>query len=300
MWQQIRNNPRAAVLAVLAHVIFIVILLVSFNFSNDEPGAKGTLKPKAIPEAIKAEAIDEKQINAEIQRRRDLEKRQQQKIREQARRKKEAQLREKKRRAEKKKQQAAEKKRLAAEKKRKLAEKKRKQKEAAEKKRKLALKKKQEREKRLAEEKKRKEIERKRIEEEERKQQEELARQEAEMKQKLEADRQRRDAARQQAQHQANQREIGKYLGLIKNAVSRHWTLPSADVSGLSCEVKVRIIPSGEVIDVQIIKSSGNLAFDRSVETAVYRAAPLPVPSIESGLFDEFREVIFSFEPRDI
>jgi len=293
MWQQIRNNPRAAVLAVLAHVIFIVILLVSFKFSNDEPGVKGTLKPKVMPEVIKAEAIDEKQINAEIQRRRELENRQQQKIREQARRKKEAQLREKKRLAEKKKQQRAEKKRRQE-------AIKRKQKEAAEKKRKLALKKKQEREKRLAEEKERKQAERKRIEEEERKQQEELARQEAEMKQKLEADRQRRDAARQQAQRQSSQREIGKYLGLIKNAVSRHWTLPSADVNGLSCEVKVRIIPSGEVIDVQIIKSSGNLAFDRSVETAVYRAAPLPVPSIESGLFDEFREVIFSFEPRDL
>ncbi len=293
MWQQIRNNPRAAVLAVLAHVIFIVILLVSFNFSENEPGTKGTPKPEAIPDAIKAEAIDEKQIKAEIQRHRDLEKRQQQKIREQAHRKKEAQLREKKRRAEKKKQQLVEKKRRQE-------AIKRKQKEAAEKKRKLALKKKQEREKRLTEEKKRKQAERKRIEEEERKQQEELTRQEAEMKQKLEADRQRRDAARQQAQHQSRQREISKYLGLIKNAVSRHWTLPSQQVSGLSCEVKVRIIPSGEVIDVQIIKSSGNLAFDRSVETAVYRAAPLPVPTIDSGLFDEFREVIFSFEPRDV
>jgi len=289
MWQQIRNNPRAAVLAVLAHVIFIVILLASFNFSEDEPG--GEKAPK--PEAIRAEAIDEKKIKAEIQRRRDLEKRQQQKIREQARRKKEVQLREKKRLAEKKKQQLAEKKRRQE-------TVKRKQKEAAEKKRKLALKKKQEQEKRLAEEKKRKQAERKRIEEEERKQQEELARQEAEMKQKLEADRQRRDAARQQAEYQSRQREISKYLGLIKNAVTRHWTLPSQDMSGLSCKVKVRIIPSGEVIDVQIIKSSGNLAFDRSVETAVYRAAPLPVPAIDSGLFDEFREVIFSFEPRDV
>ncbi len=282
MWQQIRNNPRAAVLAVLAHVIFIAVLLVSFTFSDDE--ADGKKGPQL--EVIKAEAVDEKQINAELKRRRDIEKRQQQKIKDQARRKKEAQLREKKRKAEKKKQQAAEKKRLAAEKKRKLVEKKRK----------AELKKKQAREKRLAEEKKRKEIERKRIEEEERKHQQELARQDAEMQQKLEADRQRRAVA----QRQTNQREISKYQGLIKNAVTRHWTLPSTDVSGLSCEVKVRIIPNGEVIDVQIIKSSGNLAFDRSVEKAVYRAAPLPVPTIDSGLFDEFREVIFAFEPRDL
>lgn len=294
MWQQIRNNPRAAVLAVIAHVVFITVLLVSFNFTDDDAGKKGS-KREVRPESIRAEAIDEKQIKAELKRRRDAEQRQQQKIKEQQR-KKEAQLREKKRRAEKKKQQAAEKKRKAAEKKRRLAEKKRKQKEAAEKKRKAELKKKREQEKRLAEEKKRKEAERKRIEEEERKHQEELARQEAEMRQKLEADRRRRAAAQQAA----NQREINKYLGLIKNAVTRRWTLPSSDVSGLSCEVKVRIIPNGEVIDVQIIKSSGNLAFDRSVEKAVYRAAPLPVPTVDSGLFDKFREVNFAFEPRDL
>jgi len=292
MWQQIRNNPRAAVLAVIAHVIFIAVLLVSFTFSDDEEvGHKG---PKL--EVIKAEAIDEKQINAERKRKRDAEQRQQQKIKDQARKKKEAQLREKKRKADKKKKQAAEKKRKEQKKKQVAAEKKRKKKQATEKKRKAELKKKQERKKQLAEEKKRKEIERQRIEEEERKHQQEMARQDAEMQQKLAVDRQRQTAARQAA----NQREISKYLGLIKNSVTRHWTLPSADVGGLNCEVKVRIIPNGEVIDVQIIKSSGNLAFDRSVEKAVYRAAPLPVPSIDSGLFDEFREVIFAFEPRDI
>ena len=287
MWQQIRNNPRAAILAVLAHVIFVAVLLLSFSFSDDELTTHKGPKLEVRPESIRAEAIDEKQIAAQRKRRDEAEKQRQQKIDAQ-RRKKEAQLREKKRRAEKKKQQAAEKKR-------KLAEKKRKQKALAEKKRKAELKKKREREKRLAEEKKRKEAERKRIEEEERKNQQALARQEAEMKQKLAADRQRRAA-----QLAANQREISKYLGLIKNTVSRYWTLPSTDVEGLSCDVKVRIIPNGEVIDVQIVKSSGNLAFDRSVEKAVYRAAPLPVPSVESGLFDEFREVIFSFEPRGV
>lgn len=279
MWRQIRNNPRAAVLAVLAHIVFIAILVLSFTFSRDETG--GVKRPE--PEVIKARAVDEKQIDAQMKRLRDAKTRKQQKIKERVHRKKQARLREQARLAEKK-----------AEKKRKQ-EAIRKQKEVAEKKRQAQLKIEQQRQKRLAEEKKRRQTEQKRIKEEERKRQKELARQEAEMKQKLAADR-RRTAAQQQA----NQREISKYLGLIKNAVTQHWTLPSQEVKGLRCKVKVRIIPNGEVIDVQIIKSSGNLAFDRSVETAVYRAAPLPVPSIDSGLFDKFREVIFSFEPRDI
>ncbi|HEB54985.1 MAG TPA: cell envelope integrity protein TolA [Gammaproteobacteria bacterium] len=297
MWQQIRNNPRAAALAVLAHIVFIAILVLSFTFSRDETeSAKG---PEL--EVIKAQAIDEKQIDARIKRLRDAETRKQQKIKEQAIRQKQARLRELARQAEKKRliaeKKAEKKKHLAVEKKRKQAALKRKQKEKAEKKRQAQLQIERQRQKRLLQEKKRRQAEQKRIKEEERKQQEELARQEAEMKQKLDADRRRQQEV---ARKQANQQEISKYLGQIKNAVTRHWTLPAQEVKGLRCEVKVRIIPNGEVIDVQIIKSSGNLAFDRSVETAVYRAAPLPVPSIDSGLFDEFREVIFSFEPRDL
>ncbi|NOZ38167.1 MAG: cell envelope integrity protein TolA [Gammaproteobacteria bacterium] len=296
MWQQIRNNPRAAVLAVLAHIVFIAILVLSFTFSSDKTDS---VKGPEL-EVIKAQAVDEKQIDARIKRLRDAETRKQQKIKEQAYRQKQARLREQAQRAEKKRliaeKKAEKKKRLAVEKKRKQAALKRKQKEVAEKKRQAQLKLEQQRQKRLAEEKKRRQAEQKRIKDEERKRQEERVLQEEEMKQKLAAERRRQEAARQQGR----QREISRYLGLIKNAVTRHWTVPAQEVKGLRCEVKVRIIPNGKVIDVQIIKSSGNLAFDRSVETAVYRAAPLPVPSLDSGLFDEFRQVIFSFEPRDL
>ncbi len=289
MWQQIRNNPRAAVLAVLAHIVFIAILVLSFTFSRD--ASKSVKGPEL--KIINAQAIDEKQIDARINRLRDAKMRKQQKIREQAYRQKQASLHEQAQRVEKKKRLVTEKK---AEKRRKQEALKRKQKKVAEKKRQAQLKIEQQRQKRLKEEQKRRQVEQKRIKEKERKRQDDLARQEAKMKQKLAADHRQQAAARQQA----NQREISKYLGLIKNAVTQYWTLPAQEVKGLRCEVKVRIIPNGEVIDVQIIKSSGNLAFDRSVETAVYRAAPLPVPSLDSGLFDKFREVIFSFEPRDI
>jgi len=44
------------------------------------------------------------------------------------------------------------------------------------------------------------------------------------------------------------------------------------------------------------VRSSGDPTFDRSVETAVYRAAPLPLPP-DSALFDRFRELQFIFSP---
>ena len=171
----------------------------------------------------------------------------------------------------------------------------------------------------LAAEKKRLEAERKRKEEVERKRKEEearlarleaerkakekqealqaeIVRQEAELQKQLEAEEQARQA---EARRQASLSEINKYRSLIKEEVTRHWNIPATAHDDLLCEVKVRLIPSGDVVDVQIIKSSGDPAFDNSVEKAVYRAAPLSVPPVESGLFEEFREVVFQFEPRN-
>jgi colicin import membrane protein len=61
--------------------------------------------------------------------------------------------------------------------------------------------------------------------------------------------------------------------------------------------VQVRLIPGGDVVPggVSIIKSSGNAAFDRSVEAAVYKATPLPVPS--GPLFESFRNLRLNFNP---
>jgi colicin import membrane protein len=67
------------------------------------------------------------------------------------------------------------------------------------------------------------------------------------------------------------------------------------NTKNLRCTLEVRLIPGGEVMAVRVIRSSGNAAFDRSVENAVYRAAPLAVPS--GSLFESFRTLTFVFDP---
>jgi colicin import membrane protein len=94
------------------------------------------------------------------------------------------------------------------------------------------------------------------------------------------------------------QSTIQQYIGLIQDKVQRNWSKPTNAKPGLSCEVFVQLIPSGDVLNVKITKSSGDEFFDRSVETAVRKAQPLPVPP-DPSLFERFRDVRFIFKPEE-
>ncbi len=50
------------------------------------------------------------------------------------------------------------------------------------------------------------------------------------------------------------------------------------------------------MISIIITESSGDPVFDRSVEIAVRKASPFPLPK-DKSLFDHFREVKFIFKP---
>ena len=66
---------------------------------------------------------------------------------------------------------------------------------------------------------------------------------------------------------------------------------------GLTCVVRVRLAPGGEVLSANVVRSSGNPAFDRSVESAVFKANPLPAPK-DPYVFEYFRDLEFTFNPR--
>lgn len=92
--------------------------------------------------------------------------------------------------------------------------------------------------------------------------------------------------------------EADKYKAAIRQKVSRHWVRPAASRQGLQCTVRVRLVPGGEVLEAKVVRSSGDAVFDRSVESAVYKAAPLPLPE-DAELFERFREIEFVFRPEE-
>ena len=115
---------------------------------------------------------------------------------------------------------------------------------------------------------------------------------EQEMQARLAAEQERMASQRRTAM----QRMIDEYVLYIREKVERRWIPPPDSGSGLSCTVEVRLIPSGDVIDAQIVRSSGNPVFDRSVEAAVFKASPLPVPS-DLEVMENFRTIRFEFKP---
>ena len=101
-------------------------------------------------------------------------------------------------------------------------------------------------------------------------------------------------------EHSEEQKIIHQYIAAIQQQLQRTWSRPPSARKGMQSILRISMIPGGEVVSVSITESSGNAAFDRSVEQAVYRAGILPVPT-ELALFDlHFRTIDLIFRPEDL
>ena len=89
---------------------------------------------------------------------------------------------------------------------------------------------------------------------------------------------------------------LSKYIPYIQEKVQNSWLRPAGSPRGLRCVIRVKLIPGGEVVSAKVVKSSGDALFDRSVESAVLKASPLPLPA-DPALFKHFREIDFNFSP---
>jgi colicin import membrane protein len=101
--------------------------------------------------------------------------------------------------------------------------------------------------------------------------------------------------AEEQAQARA-EHALSGYIPQIQQKIQRNWLRPGGSAAGLSCLIRVKLIPGGEVVDARVVRSSGDPLFDRSVETAVLKASPLPMPA-DAAMFKYFREIDFNFNP---
>jgi len=146
--------------------------------------------------------------------------------------------------------------------------------------------------------KEREEAERKKREEEEKERKRieaERQRQENIRRQREENERLRREMESEQRQAEIDAEserlaavdsgELAVYTAQIRQKIERNWSAPASAGAELKCSVRVRQVPGGEVTGVTILSCNGDDAVRRSVEAAIWRSSPLPVPS-NPNLFD--------------
>ncbi|MAA85712.1 MAG: protein TolA [Halieaceae bacterium] len=88
----------------------------------------------------------------------------------------------------------------------------------------------------------------------------------------------------------------------IQAAVINRWTRPPSARNGMVAVLAIQLVPTGEVVGVGVLQSSGDTAFDRSAMTAVNRVGRFPeVAKLDDPTFEaNFRRFQLIFKPEDL
>jgi colicin import membrane protein len=92
------------------------------------------------------------------------------------------------------------------------------------------------------------------------------------------------------------------YNSIISDKVSDNWSRPASARNGMVVSLRIHLVPTGNVVGVDVIKSSGNSAFDRSAVRAVKKAENFPeLQKIPIHIFEQnFRKFNLEFSPEDL
>ena len=156
------------------------------------------------------------------------------------------------------------------------------------------------------EKKEREKKERERADQEKRERLEQAKQEEKRKREQEEAAKKKRDDDRRRAEEEAAKKavqaaaeaaaaarksEFDGWVQKIRAKVQGRANVPDSVTGNPEAVFRIRILPGGEVLDIQLIKRSANPAYDAAIERAIRSASPLPVPPANSELFHQFREL---------
>jgi colicin import membrane protein len=151
-------------------------------------------------------------------------------------------------------------------------------------------------EKREAEEKKaaldKAEAERKAAEAKKRAEEQQKAEQQANTEREADLRRSLNDEIRQEQLRSSG--AMANWQSQITAAIRIRWEQPASARPGIVCVLDVTQLPGGTVTNVQIRSCNGDQAVRESIQTAAYKASPLPPPP-DPSLFQ--RELLITFRP---
>ena len=125
---------------------------------------------------------------------------------------------------------------------------------------------------------------------------------EAESRRQEEADLRRQQEASAAQAARTEFELVQSATAIIQMAVQQVWNRPPSARNGMRAILQISMLPTGELLDARITESSGDTAFDRSAENAVYSAAPITeLQSFPINVFNtNFRTLSLIFQPEDL
>ena len=125
---------------------------------------------------------------------------------------------------------------------------------------------------------------------------------EAESRRQEEADLRRQQEASAAQAARTEFELVQSATAIIQMAVQQVWNRPPSARNGMRAILQISMLPTGELLDARITESSGDAAFDRSAENAVYSAAPFTeLQSLPINVFNtNFRTLSLIFQPEDL
>ncbi len=96
--------------------------------------------------------------------------------------------------------------------------------------------------------------------------------------------------------------EALSYMQAISQRIEQNWNRPPSARNGMRCELLIQLVPTGRVVAVSIVESSGNKAFDRSAEQAVKKIEVFPeIKEMSADVFEKYyRRLRLVFNPQDL
>ncbi len=93
-----------------------------------------------------------------------------------------------------------------------------------------------------------------------------------------------------------NDKLRNEYIARIQSKIRGMLIIPPGLQGNPQVVYHVSLLPTGDVLTVKLVRSSGQPAYDEAAQRAIYKASPLPMPP-DAGLAQQFRELDLPFTP---
>ena len=103
-------------------------------------------------------------------------------------------------------------------------------------------------------------------------------------------------------QVESDQALATSYVALITGLIQNNWDRPPSARNNMEAELSLQLLPTGEVVGVKVVKTSGNKAFDLSAEKAVLKVGQIKeLQDLPPRVFEKyFRRLRLKFRPEDL